>query len=213
MCQRRDLRKGPEFSSAQGLAYVKLRRVAFMRFEVTAVIGLSLCLSGTLGETPREPGKGGTMSLQIPSVAFSAGETIAKKFTCDGPDASPKLSWNEPPAKTQSFALIMDDPDAPVGTWVHWVLYDLPVNTRELTEGVVKQEQLASGARQGRNDFGKIGYGGPCPPPGKPHRYFFKLYALDAKLNLKAGASKADVEGAMKGRVLAQSELMGKYGR
>src|SRR5258708_8944318 len=117
------------------------------------------------------------------------------------------------PATTQGFALIMDDPDAPVGTWVHWVLYDLPANTRELTEGVAKQEQLASGARQGRNDFGKIGYGGPCPPPGKPHRYFFKLYALDAKLNLKAGASKADVEGAMKGRVLAQSELMGKYGR
>ena len=153
------------------------------------------------------------MSLQISSTAFSTGVTIPKKFTCDGPDVSPQLKWNDPPATTQGFALIMDDPDAPVGTWVHWVLYDLPANTRELTEGVAKQEQLASGARQGRNDFGKIGYGGPCPPPGKPHRYFFKLYALDAKLNLKAGASKADVEGAMKGRVLAQSELMGKYGR
>ncbi len=153
------------------------------------------------------------MSLQISSTAFSAGETIAKKFTCDGPDVSPQLTWTEPPAKTQSFALIMDDPDAPAGTWVHWVLYDLPANTGELSEGVTKQEQLASGARQGRNDFGKIGYGGPCPPPGKPHRYFFKLYALDTKLNLKAGTTKADVERAMKSHILAQAELIGKYGR
>jgi len=177
---------------------------------------ITCALLGTLLSAPwrlDEQGTGGTMSLQISSTAFSTGVTIPKKFTCDGPDVSPQLKWNDPPATTQGFALIMDDPDAPVGTWVHWVLYDLPANTRELTEGVAKQEQLASGARQGRNDFGKIGYGGPCPPPGKPHRYFFKLYALDAKLNLKAGASKADVEGAMKGRVLAQSELMGKYGR
>jgi hypothetical protein len=107
----------------------------------------------------------------------------------------------------------MDDPDAPVGTWVHWVLYDLPADAKELSEGVAKQEQLSNGARQGRNDFGKIGYGGPCPPPGKPHRYFFKLYALDAKLNLKAGATKAEVERAMKGHILAQGELIGKYGR
>src|SRR5439155_12662308 len=99
---------------------------------------------------------------------FAANETIPKKFTCDGPDASPKLTWSEPPAKTQSFALIMDDPDAPAGTWVHWVLFDLPAETRELAEGVAKQEQLANGARQGRNDFGKIGYGGPCPPPILP---------------------------------------------
>jgi Raf kinase inhibitor-like YbhB/YbcL family protein len=107
----------------------------------------------------------------------------------------------------------MDDPDAPVGTWVHWVLYDLPPEARELPESVAKQEQLSSGARQGRNDFGKIGYGGPCPPPGKPHRYFFKLYALDSKLNLKSGATKADAERAMRGRILAQSELIGRYGR
>jgi Raf kinase inhibitor-like YbhB/YbcL family protein len=157
--------------------------------------------------------KGGMMSLQISSGAFSAGATVPKKFTCEGPDVSPKLSWVDPPAKTQSFALIMDDPDAPVGTWVHWVLFDLPADTKELAEGVAKQEQLSNGARQGRNDFGKIGYGGPCPPPGKPHRYFFKLYALDAKLNLKAGASKADVERAMKGHILTQAELVGRYGR
>jgi Raf kinase inhibitor-like YbhB/YbcL family protein len=157
--------------------------------------------------------KGGSMPLEISSAAFSAGETIPKKFTCDGPDVSPQLKWNDLPAKTQSIALIMDDPDAPAGTWVHWVLYDLPANTRELPEGAAKQEQLSGGARQGRNDFGKIGYGGPCPPPGKPHRYFFKLYALEAKLGLKAGATKDDVERAMKGHVLAQAELIGKYGR
>jgi Raf kinase inhibitor-like YbhB/YbcL family protein len=153
------------------------------------------------------------MSLQISSTAFSAGETIPKKFTCDGPDVSPQLKWNDPPADTQSIALIMDDPDAPVGTWVHWVLYDLPAATRELSEGVPKQEQLSSGARQGRNDFGKIGYSGPCPPAGQPHRYFFKMYALNAKLGLKAGATKADLERAIKGHVLAQAELIGRYGR
>jgi Raf kinase inhibitor-like YbhB/YbcL family protein len=161
--------------------------------------------------------QGGTMSMQktmqMTSSAFSAGETIPNKFTYDGPDVSPQLKWNAPPSGTQSLALIMDDPDAPVGTWVHWVLYDLPANTQELPEGVAKQEQLSSGARQGRNDFGKIGYGGPCPPPSKPHRYFFKLYALDAKLGLKAGATKANVELAMKGHILAQAELMGTYGR
>lgn len=151
--------------------------------------------------------------MKISSGSFSAGEMIPKKFTCDGPDASPKLNWTEPPAKTQSFALIMDDPDAPAGTWVHWVLFDLPAETRELAEGVAKQEQLANGARQGRNDFGKIGYGGPCPPSGDSHRYFFKLYALDAKLNLKAGATKTDVEGTMKGHILAHAEMIGKYGR
>jgi hypothetical protein len=159
------------------------------------------------------PEKGGGVSLQITSSAFSAGETIPKKFTCDGPDVSPKLIWSDSPARTQSFALIMDDPDAPVGTWVHWVLYDLPADTKELSESVAKQEQLPNGARQGRNDFGKIGYGGPCPPPGKPHRYFFKLYALDAKLNLKSGATKAEVERAMKGHILTQAELIGRYGR
>jgi Raf kinase inhibitor-like YbhB/YbcL family protein len=153
------------------------------------------------------------MSFQLATTAFSAGGAIPRKFTCDGPDISPKLTWNDPPAKTQSFALIMDDPDAPVGTWVHWVIYDLLANTRELAEGVAKQEQLPNGARQGRNDFGKIGYGGPCPPPGKPHRYFFKLYALDAKLGLKAGAIKADVERAIKGHILTQAELIGRYAR
>lgn len=184
-----------------------------MRTQFIVVTGLLLGVFSLALVDSCAQDKGGIMSMQISSTAFSAGETIPKKFTCDGPDASPKLTWSAPPEKTQSFALIMDDPDAPVGTWVHWVLYDLPADTRELAEGVPKQEQLPNGARQGRNDFGKIGHGGPCPPPGKPHRYFFKLYALDTKLNLKAGASKADVERAMKGHILAQGELIGKYGR
>lgn len=114
---------------------------------------------------------------------------------------------------TQSLALIADDPDAPGGIWVHWVLYDLPGGTRELAEGMPKQPELFGGARQGRNDFRKIGYGGPCPPPGPAHRYFFKLYALNAKLELKAGATKADLEKAMRGKIVAHTELMGHYGR
>jgi Raf kinase inhibitor-like YbhB/YbcL family protein len=161
----------------------------------------------------RGEGRGPAMTLHVTSTAFQPGETIPKKFTCDGPDISPALAWSDAPAETQSFALIMDDPDAPAGTWVHWVLYDLPSNTHELPEGMAKQEQLPNGARQGRNDFRKIGYGGPCPPPGKPHRYFFKLHALDTRLNLKAAATKAEVERAMQGHVLAQGELLGRYGR
>ncbi|HTC78997.1 MAG TPA: YbhB/YbcL family Raf kinase inhibitor-like protein [Terriglobales bacterium] len=152
------------------------------------------------------------MAFTLQSSAFQNGGSIPKKFTCEAADVSPELTWSGVPEKTQSFALIADDPDAPMGTWVHWVIYDLPANTAKLPEGVPKQEQAASGA-QGKNSSGKIGYGGPCPPPGKPHRYFFKLYALDSKLNLKPGARKPEVEAAMKGHVLAQAELMGKYGR
>lgn len=153
------------------------------------------------------------MSFEITSPAFAAGQTVPKQHTCDGVDASPELAWKNAPAGTKAFALIADDPDAPAGTWVHWVLFNVPPETRMLREGVEKQATLASGAAQGKNDFGKFGYNGPCPPPGKPHRYFFKLYALDGKLDSKAGASKADLERAMKGHVLGQAELMGKFGR
>jgi hypothetical protein len=123
------------------------------------------------------------------------------------------LNWSNAPTGTQAFALIVDDPDAPVGTWTHWIIWNIPANTAALPEGVPKVEESAGGARQGSNDFKRIGYGGPCPPPGKPHRYFFKLYALDAKLDAKAGAGRSELERAMKGHVLAQAELMGKYGR
>jgi Raf kinase inhibitor-like YbhB/YbcL family protein len=170
------------------------------------------CLAGTAGYLAREAG-GAAMSLELKSSDFAAGGSIPKQFTCDGADISPALEWNTPPAGTQSFALIADDPDAPVGTWVHWVIFDMPGNSRGLPQNFPKNEQAADGSRQGKNDFRKIGYGGPCPPPGKAHRYFFKLYALDAKLNLKPGATKKEVEGAMQGHILAQGEYMGRYAR
>jgi Raf kinase inhibitor-like YbhB/YbcL family protein len=204
--------KSLNFCAAMGLRKRAFGKMSAHR-KLAVLTGFVLCFSAWPSGKSFSQEKRGTMSLQISSAAFSAGESIPKKFTCDGPDVSPQLKWNDPPANARSIALIMDDPDAPVGTWVHWVLYDLPARTRELHEEVAKQEQLSSGARQGRNDFGRIGYGGPCPPPGKPHRYFFKLYALDAKLGLKAGATKADVERAMKDHVLAQAELIGRYGR
>jgi len=157
--------------------------------------------------------KGGSMAFTISSPSFENGGEIPKKFSCDGADVSPELQWTSPPTKTQSLALIADDPDAPVGTWTHWVLFDLPSETKSLPENVGKQDELPTGGRQGRNDFRKIGYGGPCPPPGKPHRYFFKLYALDRKLDLSPGASKRELEQAIQGHILAQAELMGKFQR
>jgi Raf kinase inhibitor-like YbhB/YbcL family protein len=126
---------------------------------------------------------------------------------------SPALSWNTPPEATQSFALILDDPDAPGGTWVHWVLYDLPATERELPTSVPPEGKLPSGARQGRNDFGRTGYGGPCPPPGPGHRYYFRLYALDNKLGLRPGSTRAQVDRSMRGHILAHAELMGGYRR
>jgi Raf kinase inhibitor-like YbhB/YbcL family protein len=153
------------------------------------------------------------MAFAISSTSFANQGEIPKKFTCDGADVSPELSWTDPPPGTQSFALIADDPDAPAGTWTHWVLFDLPPATNSLAESVSKIDELPSGERQGRNDFRKIGYNGPCPPPGKPHRYFYKLYALSGKLGLKPGASKQEVEQAMEGRILGKAEWMGKYQR
>lgn len=153
------------------------------------------------------------MSLSIQTSAFKAGGEIPAQYTCSGADTSPALSWSGVPQGTQAFALIVDDPDAPSGTFNHWVIYDIPANTTSLAEGIAKSEQLPDGSRQGRNGFGRIGYGGPCPPPGKPHRYFFKLYALDAKLGLPAGESKTRVEVAMKGHVLGEAEVMGIYRR
>jgi Raf kinase inhibitor-like YbhB/YbcL family protein len=151
--------------------------------------------------------------MELTSTAFREGDTIPKQFTCDGQDISPTLRWSGAPEGTKSFALIGDDPDAPRGTWVHWVLFNLPTEAHELPEGVPAQKVLPSGAKQGTNDFRKIGYGGPCPPPGKPHRYFFKLYALDRLLELKEGATKQQLLDAMKGHIVAEGQLMGKFGR
>src|SRR5712692_6995789 len=155
----------------------------------------------------------GNMAFSLTSTAFKDGTAIPVKHTCDGADVSPPLAWSGAPSGAAAFALIMDDPDAPAGTWVHWVLYDLPARSSALAENVAKTETLKDGAVQGRNDFRNTGYGGPCPPPGKAHRYFFKLYALDAPLGLKPGATKQDVERAIQGHVLATAQLMGTYAR
>jgi Raf kinase inhibitor-like YbhB/YbcL family protein len=182
-----------------------------MRLTALTIVPVLLFCAAACHSSSEKGGK--AMAIDFSSRSFSSGGNIPQKFTCDGEDVSPELQWGEPPAGTKSFALIADDPDAPVGTWVHWVLFNLPAATRSLPEGVPKQDTLQNGGVHGRNDFRRIGYGGPCPPPGRPHRYFFKLYALDTTLNLKAGATKADVERAMKGHILAQGEWMGRYGR
>src|SRR6266403_2623490 len=147
------------------------------------------------------------MAFTLTSTAFTDGAAIPVKHTCDGVDVSPPLAWSGAPAGTRSFALIADDPDAPAGSWVHWVVYNLPAAVSELPENVAKVEALdLGGARQGRNDFRRPGYGGPCPPPGPAHRYFFKLYALDVATGLKARGSKADVLRAIEGHVLGTAE-------
>ena len=152
------------------------------------------------------------MSLSITSTAFKQGERIPSKYTCDGSDVSPGLEWSDVPDSTRSFTIIADDPDAPVGTWIHWVLYNVPGETRTLPEAVPPDANLPDGSRQGKNSWGRPGYGGPCPPGGT-HRYFFKLYALDTVLELPSGVSKDDLLKAMKGHILAEAELMGVYSR
>ena len=153
------------------------------------------------------------MAFELTSSAFKEGERIPDRHTCEGDDLSPPLHWSVPPATTKSFALIADDPDAPGGMWVHWVIYNLSLDLRGLPEGIPPKEHWLNGALQGLTDFKRVGYGGPCPPPGKPHRYYFKLYALDAVLTLKPRATKSQVLEACKGHVLAEAQLMGRFGR
>ena len=152
------------------------------------------------------------MDLQLTSPAFQEGKDIPSRFTCDGEDLSPALQWSDPPEGTESFALIMDDPDAPVGTWDHWIVFDLPASARGLPDGVPGGESLPDGGTHGKNSWGRTEYGGPCPPGGT-HRYFFKLYALDTRLGLDPGAGKKSLLAALEGHVLAQGQLMGTYRR
>lgn len=149
----------------------------------------------------------------LSSTDFMNGAAIPARFTCDGPNISPLLSWTAPPAGTQTFVLIMDDPDAPRHTWVHWLVYDIPADASGLPDNLPPKPELETGARQGMNDFHEFGYGGPCPPKGPAHRYFFRLYALDTRLGLLPGALRPDVERAMQGHILAEVELMGLYAR
>lgn len=152
-----------------------------------------------------------TMTFTSPS--FEPGELIPQKFTCDGDDVSPELSWGATPEGTDSFVLIVDDPDAPGKVFTHWVLFNLPAQVTGLEEGISAVELLKKGASQGKNDFGLLGYGGPCPPPGKPHRYRFHLYALNTMLDMPSGVSKSAVLSAIKGKILGEAEITGLYGR
>jgi Raf kinase inhibitor-like YbhB/YbcL family protein len=181
---------------------------------VLIAILLPSCGGGPQGGTtvPSEEAKGAKMAIEVTSPAFEDGAAIPSRYTCDGLDVSPPLSWGSVPDGTQSLALIADDPDAPGGTFVHWVIYDLPPDTRRLPEDVPNRQTLPSGAAQGVNGAGSIGYIGPCPPSGT-HRYFFKVYALDTELGLGGGATKEDALSAMEGHVLGEGQLMGTYRR
>ena len=154
-----------------------------------------------------------TSRLEVTSSALETGTPIPRRFTCDGENVSPPLSWSNVPVETKSFAMIAEDPDAPKGTFVHWVLYNLPADSTALKPGVPTDERLDSGASQGVNGAGRIGFTGPCPPRGPAHRYFFRVYALDIRLNLDVTPAAADLRAAMKGHVLAEGGLMGTYQR
>jgi len=194
--------------------------------EIGSLACLGLAISGcgrTASLPPEDPSR---LSIQLSSAAFADGGTIPKEYTCDGSDGSPPLAWSGVPQSARTLTLICDDPDAPGGTWSHWVLFDLPAHVKALKEAVPPSETVpdasiersqASSAdspqpRQGKNDFGKIGYGGPCPPSGT-HRYIFRLYALDTRLGFGSTASRADVLGAIKGHILAEGRLSAKYQR
>ena len=153
------------------------------------------------------------MKLELTSTAFQDGEPIPPAYTADGLNKSPPLKWSEPPAGTKSLALVCEDPDAPKGTFIHWVAFNIPTEARELDEGIPQEQKLPNGIVQGANGMGQVGYAGPSPPRGKPHHYHFKLYALDTSLGLEPGTGASDVKAATAGHVLAESDLVGTYGR
>lgn len=184
--------------------------------QTLAVAALAIATQLGCSQATMEPPD--VSSLKVTSSSFAAG-TIPKKHVCGGQggqDISPELSWSTPPAGTTSFALIVTDKDAPLGPalgyFTHWTLYDIPTDQRELPEGVPEDGRLDDGTRQGQNDFGRVGYGGPCPPGKSPHRYIFSVYALDAKLGLPAGAREKAIEDGMKGHILAKGEIIVRYG-
>jgi len=186
-----------------------------------AIFTLALVMSALLGcAKPPQPAvpqpaanqKENKMDFKLTSTAFLEGQPIPRQHTCDGVNVSPPLEWSGAPQTAKTFAIICDDPDAPSGTWVHWVLYNLPGDRIGLDENVPTTEKIPGDGLQGTNDSGKIGYDGPCPPSGT-HHYFFKLYALDAELSLKARATKAETLKAMEGHIVGQSQLMGTYRR
>lgn len=150
--------------------------------------------------------------ITIFAESFRNGETIPAEYTCEGENVSPSISWSGIPEGTKSIALIMDDPDAPRGTFIHWVLYNIPANINKLPRSIQGAEILKDGSRHGTTDFGRVGYGGPCPPYGV-HRYYFRIYAIDIILSLGPGVHRTEVDKAMKGHILGKGELMGRYER
>jgi Raf kinase inhibitor-like YbhB/YbcL family protein len=175
---------------------------------------LAVILLGIAAALPPEVRAQATSpKIQLTTTSFTPGGFIPKRFTCDASDVSPALAWSAPPSGTRSFAIIEDDPDAPSGTFVHWLVYDLPAASRKLPEGVAGSDALPGGGRQGTNDFSRTGYNGPCPPRGTPHRYYIRLYALDVKLNLRPAATRRDLDAAMTGHILVRGELMGRFQR
>jgi Raf kinase inhibitor-like YbhB/YbcL family protein len=176
------------------------------------VLFIFLCLFPGSDEMYSEVKGGKKMGITITSTAFTEGGMIPRQYTCDGEDISPPLAWTGVPDGTKSLALICDDPDAPVGTWVHWVLFSMPPSAKELGAKVPPKEILENGAKQGINDFRRIRYNGPCPPGGT-HRYVFKFYALDTQIALDAGSTKTQLLKAMEGHILAEGQLTGKYSR
>jgi Raf kinase inhibitor-like YbhB/YbcL family protein len=186
-----------------------IKRVALWITLLTVIAVSVVSCTASEPDIPYE----GEMTLSLSSLAFQEGDDISITYTCDGQDISPPLTWGEPPSETQSFALIMDDPDAPGGVFTHWLLFNLPADTRELPEGVPPHNELANGALHGQNGFDTIGYGGPCPPAGPAHHYRFTIYALDQAIDLVAGASRKQVIDAITEHILAWGQLTGMYQR
>jgi Raf kinase inhibitor-like YbhB/YbcL family protein len=177
------------------------------------IVALNCLLAALTVSMQGQDGK--AVPLRMTSPAFTDGQPIPSKYTCDGQDVSPPLRWDNPTSNAKTFALICDDPDAPGGTWVHWVIYNIPASTTSLSEGVKKTPAMINNIFQGHNDFGKSGYNGPCPPGGKAHRYFFKVYALDASFSppRTLQPKKSDLVKAMEGHIVAEGSLMGTYQR
>ncbi|MDD5680634.1 MAG: YbhB/YbcL family Raf kinase inhibitor-like protein [Candidatus Omnitrophica bacterium] len=175
-----------------------------MRARMAVISGILTCILFMGGDA---------MALMIKSPAFKYGDTMPLKYTCKGQNISPPLFWEQPPVGTQSFAIICEDPDAPAGVWSHWVIYNILKGTTKLSEGIPKYDLVENGAKQGVTDFREIGYGGPCPPPGTEHRYFFRLYALDRILELESGLTRQQLLDAMEGHILEQIEIMVKFKR
>ncbi len=169
-------------------------------------LALAACTTATVSPTSQET----PMTLTLSSSAFAAGKSIPSEYSCKGRNISPALAWTGAPANTASFALILDDPDAPAGTFTHWVIYNIPAVSKGLAQGVAQQPTFDDGSAQGRNSGNRQYYEGPCPPSGT-HRYFFRLYALDTRLDLPAGATVDQLRKSMQGHILAQGELMGTF--